>query len=479
MHQEPLRTPHSQGSVRFFVLALFCALSLCQAAQPRPNILFILPDQWRAQAFGFAGDPNVKTPNLDRLAERSVRFLNAIAGMPVCCPSRASLLTGQRPLTTGVFMNDVPLNPNAVTLAKVLHQAGYDTAYIGKWHLNGDGRSHFIPPERRQGFEYWKALECTHDYNHSYYYAEGSEKLLWNGYDAVAQTQDAQQYLRDHAKAEKPFFLFLSWGPPHDPYDTAPAPYRALYSPDALAVPDNVPGPMRAAAAKMLCGYYAHCSALDDCVGNLLATLRDIGLESNTLLVFTSDHGDLLGAHGGRNKQQPYDECIRVPLLIHWPAGLGTRARRLDALINSEDVMPTVLGLCGLPIPGTVEGLDFSRYLRGGKNPSDGAALIACAAPFGQWTRRLGGREYRGIRTEQYTYVRDLMGPWLLFDNRTDPGQLKNLVGNPRFGSLQKQLERALGRKLARAHDQFQSAEEYIHNWGYQVDRNGTVPYEP
>ena len=200
--------------VRIVVFVLLLAPETVSASnQPKsaPNVLFILADQWRAQAFGFAGDPNVKTPHLDRLAGQSVRFINAIAGLPVCCPTRASLLTGQRPLTTGVFMNDVPLNPQAITLAKVLCGAGYDTAYIGKWHLNGDGRSEFIPQERRQGFDYWKALECTHNYNHSHYYADGPEKLSWNGYDAIAQTEDAGEYLRAHARSRKPFFLFRAW----------------------------------------------------------------------------------------------------------------------------------------------------------------------------------------------------------------------------------------------------------------------------
>ena len=156
-------------------------------------------------------------------------------------------------------------------------------------------------------------------------------------------------------------------------------------------------------------------------LGTLRATLEETGLERNTLLVFSSDHGDLLGAHGGRNKQQPYDECIRVPLLLYWPAGLGSVPRSLDALINTEDIMPTILGLCGVPIPRTVEGLDYSGYARGAPSPSDGAALISCVAPFGQWTSKLGGREYRGIRTLRYTYVRDQNGPWLLFDNQVDP----------------------------------------------------------
>jgi arylsulfatase A-like enzyme len=445
----------------------------------KPNILFVLPDQWRAQALGFAGDPNVKTPHLDRLAKQSFVFVKAVAGLPVCCPSRASLLTGQRPLTAGVFLNDVALDPKAVTLAKVLGAAGYDTAYIGKWHLNGDGRSRFIPRERRQGFDYWKALECTHDYNRSYYYADTPEKLLWNGYDAIAQTQDAAQYLRRHAKAERPFFLFLAWGPPHDPYSTAPEKYRALYSPAKLKLSPNVPEAMRDTASKLLAGYYAHCSALDACLGALRAVLKETGLDQNTLLIFTSDHGDLLGAHGGLNKQQPYDESIRVPFLLHWPAGLGTAPRRLDALINSEDVMPTILGLCGVPVPPTVEGLDYSSWLRGGRNPSDGAALISCAAPFGQWTRKRGGREYRGVRTLRHTYVRDRNGPWLLFDNEKDPCQLNNLVGKPGCAALQAELEATLRRKLAQAHDQFLPAQEYLRKWGYAVDQDGTAPYEP
>ena len=446
---------------------------------PRPNILYVLPDQWRAQAFGFAGDPNVRTPHLDRLAAESVRFVNAVAGMPVCCPTRASLLTGQRPLTTGVFMNDVPLDPQATSLAKVLRQAGYDTGYIGKWHLNGDGRSRFIPVERRQGFDYWKVLECTHEYNHSAYYADGPEKLAWEGYDAIAQTGDAVQYLRARTNNVRPFFLFLAWGPPHAPYTTAPATYRQRYLPADLKLPPNIPEPMRPAVRQLLGGYYAHCTALDDCLDALRTALRETGLADNTLLIFNSDHGDLLGAHGGRNKQQPYDESIRVPLLFHWPAGLGSQPRQLNAVINSEDLMPTILGLCHVPIPVSVEGLDYSAYIHGGKSPSDGATLISCAAPFGQWTRKQGGREYRGIRTLRHTYVRDLSGPWLLFDNQADPSQMTNLVTQPECAGLRAELEAILQKKLAEAHDEFLPAAAYIKRWGYSVDANGTVPYEP
>jgi arylsulfatase A-like enzyme len=444
----------------------------------KPNILLIIADQWRAQAFGFVGDANVKTPNLDQLANESVRFINAVAGMPVCCPTRASLLTGQRPLTTGVFLNDVPLDPNAVTLAKLLSQDGYDTGYIGKWHLNGDGRSKFIPRERRQGFDYWKVLECTHDYNHSYYYADGPEKLLWEGYDAIAQTADAAKYVRSHAAGKKPFFLVLAWGPPHDPYQSAPDKYRALYSPEKINPEINVPEGVIPEARRMLAGYYAHCTALDNCLGDLRSVLKQTGLDKNTLLLFTADHGDMLGSHGGRNKQQPYDESIRVPMLIHWPEGLGAGQRTLDAPINSEDLMPTILGLCGVEVPKSVEGLNFSGYMRGGPNPSDGATTISCAAPFAQWNRRVGGREFRGIRTTRYTYVRDLNGPWLLFDNQTDPQQMTNLVGKTEFSTLQSELDATLKRKLAEAHDEFLPASDYIRKWKYLINSDGTVPYE-
>jgi len=465
------------GAMRFENVGFAAAVGQISQQNLKPNVVLVIADQWRAQAFGFAGDPNARTPHLDRFAGSSSRFINAVAGVPVCCPTRASLLTGQRPLTTGVFMNDVPLAPDSVSLAKILKAAGYDTGYIGKWHLNGDGRSNFISRERRQGFDYWKVLECTHDYNRSHYYGDGPEKLMWEGYDAIAQTKDAVQFLQ--ARSERPFLLVLAWGPPHDPYHTAPANYQEMYRPEKITLRNNVPASMEKIVRERAAGYYAHCSALDDCFGELRETIRRVGLEENTVVIFTSDHGDLLGSHGAWNKQQPYDECIRVPFLIYWPAGLGTKPRQLDALLNSEDIMPTILGLCRVGIPKSAEGIDYSSYLRGGKNPSDNVTMISCVAPFGQWNRKMGGREYRGIRTVRYSYVRDFKGPWLLYDNEQDPFQMNNLIGRPDTYKLQKKLDSILRRKLAKAHDQFLPAEEYVRIWGYTVDKEGTVPYGP
>ncbi len=470
---------------RFFVcaLAIWTAANLLSAAtaaaKAPPNILFIIADQWRAQALGYAGDPNVRTPNIDRLERESVNFTQAVSGMPVCTPARASLLTGQRPLTHGLFLNDLTLNPEAVTLAKTLKAAGYDTGCIGKWHIDGNGRSAFIPRERRQGFDYWKVLECTHAYNNSPYYADTAEKLKWEGYDAIAQTRDAEQYLRQRAGSTRPFFLWLAWGPPHNPYETAPEKYRAMYPPEKIQLRGNVPEPAQAKARKELAGYYAHCAALDDCIGELLATLKSSGLAENTIIVFTSDHGDMLSSLNVIRKQKPYEESARVPMLFRLPASLGIAPRRLDATINTEDVMPTLLGLCGMPIPKTVEGFDFTGCMRGGADPSGGAAVLSCVSPFGEFSRAAGGREFRGLRTKQYTYVRDLNGPWLLFDHERDPWQLDNLVGQPAHAELQARLEAQLKQKLAMQHDEFLPGPAYIAKWGHKVNVGGTVEYTP
>ncbi len=462
------------------LLFAFVLLTLAGAASSQPNILFVVADQWRAQAFGFAGDPNVKTPHLDRFEKESVNFTQAVAGMPVCSPTRASLLTGERPETHGIFLNDVPLRTNAVTLPKELKRAGYDTGCIGKWHIDGHGsRSAFIPRERRQGFDYWKVLECTHAYNNSAYYADGPEKLKWDGYDAIAQTRDAQAYLQDRAKAGKPFLLWLSWGPPHNPYEIAPPKYRAMYSPEKIKLHPNVPPSAQATARKELAGYYAHCTALDDCFADLLHTLDDTGLATNTIVVFTSDHGDMLWSHDQQRKQRPWEESARVPMLFRVPASLGIKAQRLAATINTEDVMPTLLSLCGREIPKSVEGFNFAGAMRGGADPSGGATIVRCISPFGEYTRSRGGREYRALRTAKHTYVRDLNGPWLLYDNEIDPFQTNNMIDRPEYATLQRNLEVRLKQKLREQHDEFRPGPYYVAKWGYEVDTNETVRYKP
>ncbi len=447
----------------------------------RPNIVYVFADQWRVQDTGYAGNSQVETPHLDSLAAQSINFTHAVAGIPVCCPARACLLTGQHALTHGVFVNDVHLADDAVSMAKLFKAVGYDTAYVGKWHVDGRGRSNYIPPESRQGFDYWKALECTHDYNNSRYYAGDSEQpLKWDGYDAIEQTRDVQSYLRgrkDEGQSDTPFLLLLSWGPPHAPYETAPEIYRKMYDPDTIELRPNVPPEMAEEARDWIAGYYAHCTALDDCLGSLLQTLEEEGLAENTIFVFTSDHGDMLGSQGEVKKQRPWEESIRVPFLLRWPQRFGREGRAVDALLDTPDILPTLLSLSDIPIPESVEGRDFSATIEGGQDPSGGAALIYCPHPFGQFLRVDGGREYRGLRTLNHTYARDLNGPWLLYDNDNDPFQLNNLVNRAEFQALQADLDALLHKKLADRGDEFLPGESYIEKWNYALDRTGTVPF--
>jgi arylsulfatase A-like enzyme len=456
----------------------WCLLADAGSAADRPdkpNVVFLLADQWRAQAVGYAGDVNARTPRLDRLATQAAVLTTAVSPCPVCSPYRGSLITGRYPLSHGVFLNDVCLNRDAVSLAQAFRTAGYQTAYIGKWHLDGHGRSSFIPAERRQGFEFWRANECTHNYLHSPYYADSEEKRYWNGYDSQAQTAEAEAYIRAHRN--QPFLLVLSWGPPHNPYETVPERFRRLFPAGQIRLRPNVPPHAEAAARRDLAGYYAHCTALDECVGRIFDTLKACGLAENTILVFTSDHGDMLGSHAQVRKQRPWDEAILVPFLAHWPKGLGRGGRKLSTPFATPDIMPTLLGLCGIAIPRTVEGLDRSAWLRGEEAESGRAALITCVTPFGEWTRDKGGREYRGLRTARHTYVRTLDGPWLLYDNEEDPYQLRNLVGDEKFAVLRRALDSRLAEELSRGKDEFLPGQQYLKQWGYRTDASGTVPY--
>jgi arylsulfatase A-like enzyme len=378
-------------------------------------------------------------------------------------------MTGQYPLTHGVFVNDVPLHPKGVTLGQSLADASYHTAWIGKWHVDGRGRSAFIPPERRMGFQFWRTMECTHNYMKSDYYADTPQKLRWEGYDAEAQAREAQKFIREHPQ-DKPFALFISWGPPHDPYEQVPAEFLRQFPEEKIRLRPNVPASKAGEARERLSGYYAHCLALDTYFGDLLDTLQQRGLDKNTIVVFTSDHGDMHCSQGSPSrKQQPWEESIAVPLLIRHPA-MGGKASRIPNVIESVDLMPTLLGLCGAAIPDSVQGRDFSGPFRGGTLPPDQPALLSFHFPFHDWRRDRGGREWRGLRSQRHTYVRDLNGPWLLYDNIADPFQLTNLCDRAEVGQLQRELEAALVRRLAEIGDEFLPGEEYLRRWGYDLD---------
>lgn len=460
----------------FLLLVLSCLVS-CDKKVKKPNVVFVFADQWRAESTGYAGNPDVKTPNLDKLASEGVNFTNSIVTMPVCTPYRAMLLTGQYPLKNGMFMNDIALNPDSQSFAKLYKKEGYNTAYIGKWHLDGNGRSAFIPKERRQGFDYWKVLECSHEYNNSNYWGNDDKLHSWEGYDAEAQTKDAIAYIKEQAKSDKPFTLMLSWGPPHAPYKTAPKEFRDLYDSIDITLRPNVPEKLAEQTKSILKGYYAHCSALDSYIKQLQEAIKENNMEENTIFVFTSDHGDLINSHGGMKKQRIFSESAKVPFIVKYPALLGANGQKSDFLINSLDILPTLLGMSGIEIPEGLDGEDITDVILGEREDSRKSALVSCIQPFGQWKRSKGGKEFRGIITKRYTYAKDLSGDWLLFDDLEDPYQLNNLVENPKFDSVKKELDVLLADELNRVDDEFLTGPAYVEKWGHKVDETGTVPY--
>ena len=464
----------------------FISIFLCTAAESpaqKPNILFVFADQLRSSALGCYGNDQVHTPNIDRIADEGVRFTNAISTAPVCGPYRGMLMTGNFPMKNGMVLTDHFLRNPDPYFAEVCQSAGYQTGYIGKWHLDGYDRLGYIPPERRRGFEYWRAMECTHDYFNSKYYSQDeTETRVWPGYDAISQTDTACEYIASHT--DKPFCLFLSWGPPHDPY-IAPEEYEKRFKDKKIRMRENVNDFETAREMWQECdtdvpekwrslrkrnsesmmekdntqieinyrGYYAAIEALDDCMGKILAELEKTGQLDNTIIVFTSDHGDNLGSHRQYGKQLPFEESISIPFLIRYPKKIKP-STKTGALLAPVDIMPTVLSLAGVKCHH-VDGKDISAAAMGQGTEMQDAVLIMKSIPLSvNWIMN-GNGAWRGVRTKRYTYARksDTKEPWLLFDNLLDPFQMNNLIDDPAYAELRKKLDKRTDELLVLAGD--------------------------
>jgi arylsulfatase A-like enzyme len=470
----------------FAALTVSVFVSSVKADEKKPNIIFVFADQLRSHAVGCYGNDQLNTPNIDKLASEGVRFTNAISTAPVCGPYRGMLMSGNFPMKNGLVLTDHYLRNPTPYFAEVCKAAGYQTAYVGKWHLSGKGRKVYIPPEKRCGFDFWRALECTHSYFDSKYYHQDEKKTrTWQSYDAIAQTDEACQYIAT-AKSDDPFCLFLSWGPPHDPYE-APAKYHERFKDKKIRMRENVNDfataekmwresdttvardGMRRARLKNKAelsdkkcntrflndyrGYYAAIEALDDCLGKIMTQLQKSGQLDNTILVFTSDHGDNLGSHRQIGKQLPFEESISVPLIIRYPEKIkaGTVT---DALFAPVDIMPTLLSLAGVPCP-KVDGKDISPAAMGKDTDVQDAVLIMkLLALSTNWIVN-GNGAWRGVRTKRYTYARKSFTkkPWMLFDNKNDPFQTKNLVDDPAYADLLKKLDKKTNQLLIAAGD--------------------------
>ncbi|MFH1738241.1 MAG: sulfatase [bacterium] len=430
--------------------------------QKHPNLLFVFADQMRGDEMACMGHPMVRTPNLDAMARDGVLFENATSCCPVCTPYRASLLSGRYPLSTGMFLNDLRLPTNLSTIGVSLRDAGYRTGYIGKWHLDGPARGGFTPPgPRRQGFDdFWAVANCNHNYMKAFLFRDDPEPIWLDGYEPDVHTDLAIEFLNSSPR-NQPFCLFLSLGTPHNPYELMPDSYR-IYDPDDVQPRPNCPDPPR----KDLAGYDAHITALDRNLGRLFTTLESRGLSEETLCVFTSDHGDMLGSHGQQRKQRPWDESVRVPLLIRQP-GRVPAGLRSQAVTNSPDLMPTLLSLCGVEIPSEVEGEDLSQVWLGRSAEALSSAFIADYISFAE---AKDFPEWRGVRTQRHTFVCTREGPWMLFDNKEDPYQMRNLLDTTEGPQIAKPLQCELDRWMDRTADTFEKPEVYLERFKYTVD---------
>lgn len=453
---------------QFLGAAAAGAISLRAAAAPkRPNILFILPDQLRAQALGFMGNRQVKTPHMDRLASEGMVFENTYANTPVCCPARANILTGKYAHKNGMIANDLRLRESETTLAEILQKAGYRTGFVGKWHLDGGRREPgYVPPgDRRQGFEFWAAHECSHNHFNNHYFRDTDKQIQLGKFEAEGWTDLAVEFLEATKKDQRPFFLTIQMGPPHDPYK-APEEYSKLYDPAKLEMRPNWKQVKGAPGPKEIAEYYGMVTAVDDQVGRMMKKLEELGLREDTIVLLSSDHGDMLGSQGLRLKRKPWEESIRIPGLLRYPRAIKA-GQRTASPFTQVDFAPTLLGLCGMKAPKDMQGFDLSQLARTGRQAS--APDSAFFQIFGPYVGDGTEGAWRGVRTERYMYARFEDKPWVLYDLHKDPYQLNNLAGKPESEPLQRQMEAQLKRWMERTSDSWE------YNWNHLVEDNGRL----
>ncbi|MEO7653402.1 MAG: sulfatase [Bryobacteraceae bacterium] len=450
-------------SRRSFLIGQSMALA---AAAERPNILFLLPDQLRAQALGCMGNKDVRTPHIDKLASQGVVFENTLANTPVCCPARANMLTGKYAHKNGIIANDLRLRESEVSMAELLRDAGYRTGFIGKWHLDGGKRlPGFIPPgPRRQGFEFWAANECSHAHFDTQYFRDSPEPIPMKKFEAEGWTDLGIEFLEGSSKDKRPFFLTIQMGPPHDPYK-APPEYSKQYDPARLTMRPNWKAGPGLAGPAQIAEYYAMITAVDDQVGRLMSKLYALGMARNTIVLLSSDHGDMLGSQGLPLKRKPWEESIRIPGVVRYPAKVKA-GRRSDELFTQVDFAPTLLRLCGVKPPAAMQGTDLSRLITGESVAGPESAFFQIFGPF-KGDRTDGA--WRGVRTKKCMYARYESKPWVLYDLEKDPFEMKNLAGDPAAAAIQKQMEAKLEAWMKKTGDSWKV------NWTAPVEDAGRL----
>jgi len=449
------------GVAAGFAAAVTPALAKPSSRKRAPNVLYVFDDEHRFQSM--PGEPfsdPVVAPNIEAFRKQNFSMDRCVSNYPLCSPYRGMLMTGLWPFQNGITRNWLELGTNFESIGHVFDKAGYRTAYVGKWHLSGPGHDRaFVPAgPHRQGFQDWHVWGAV-DKHMSYSFTfnpDTGEKIQPTGYQATLMTDQAVKIIQDD-HGDKPWMMIVSWHPPHFPVNDAPEDDEAYFAAKQVALRPNVKTghSNRGAVAtidsitKFHQGYYAHIRAIDREFGRLLKALDDTGQADDTIVVFTSDHGEMAGSHGRMYKQVPFEESSRVPFYVRYP-GSTPKGKSSDTLFGSIDIYPTLCGLAGIPIPSRVKGRDLSAFMRGRSAPesevvflmnqglmnrteaSEGAGQAPAASDEGEGNG--GGYappDFRGLRSKTYTYAVARDGKWLLYDNINDPYQQHNLIDDP------------------------------------------------
>lgn len=470
--------------VFFIVVACgFFSLKISAQKKEKPNILFVMSDQWRGQAMGFVNEDPVLTPNLDKFSKEAVSFENAITNRAICTPSRATIFTGQYPVTHGVYGNDVRLSTESVTLGDVAKANGYKTGYIGKLHLDGKGEG-YVPPERRHGYDYWIMSRHHNPFSQAYFIQNNQEStLIKNSWEPDWITDRAIDYI-DSIKSN-PFCLVVSYGPPHtgggkgfeERYQpgkrtngkikkgygyAAPKKWEDLYpNPESMMRRKNVKpvgkGDANDESWPTLPGYFGAISSIDENFGRMVDFLKENNLFENTIIVFTSDHGEMLGSHGRMTKSMWYEESLGIPCLISYKNKVTSAV--ISNPFSTVDMTPTILGLAGIDVPECMEGTDYAPSLFGEKQKLPEMAFCS----FDQGSPGAGDRAYRGVYTEKYTYViaqesysEDHVKDGMVFyDKEKDPFQLNPIYKGMGYNKEIEKLHKELLKHLDETNDPF------------------------
>ena len=439
----------------------------------RPNVIWILADQLRAQAIGPYGDPNARTPNLDRAAAMGVTFTNNVSGFPLCCPFRGSLLSSRYPheCTPG---HQYPLPPGQKTIADVFNSNEYDTAYFGKWHLGGwqeaNGRAAFFitDPDHRGGFKTWLGYENNNSQYDCWVHGGRDKDAVFYrlpGYETDALTDIFIKYIKDKAEEQKqkkdqPFFAVLSVQPPHNPY-VAPPEFQRNYNGEKLKFCPNVARTPRVLerVRRELPGYYAMIENVDWNYGRVIQTLMDLGLYDNTHVMFFSDHGDSHGSHGMFFKTNPYEESVKTPMIISGCHGYyyGMKAGKAAPVANHVDIAPTSLGLCGIGKPEWMRGTDLSGYrVRKKDQPLPEPDSVYLQNVVANPSPDCINTPYRGLLTKDgWKYTCFENQSWMLFNLNDDPYEEANLAQNNEFKAERKRCIERLSQWVADTGDKF------------------------